>query len=594
MKPSGFTHLIRLTGKALPIQANTSPLHSLVRFRRRLLLLGCLIAATLIGGSIWLLRVERQEALDAARREAIGLSRALEEHVARTFGEIDSTLELLSDSVEARGGLATVSPRILNSMVQSASLRLMQTRTLMISNPRGEALAWSQDPEFIRTHPPVIAPITERPGGDLNIGSPQADPVSDHWQIPISRILRDNQGHIAGAVAALLNQAYFEGFYRDLGLPEGSIVEIIREDHELLIRHPFRQTELSGNLATSPVFLKFARQKDGSFTDAQAADEVVRLTAFQRLLNYPLIVTVGIPETQILSRWQREVWRVLLADTLLIGLLAAVLVLLDRDARTQAQQRAQLEQTNAELEQRVEERTAETRRNARELVELSYAISHDLRASLRAIHGFASIIRDDESAKLSDFGKEALVRIQRASGNMETLIDDLLALLDLSRAPLKASPLDLITLAQDSLRQTNQRGQHESALTLAAPSILPVYADRQHCQLLLDHLFDFAWKMGVGEHNQLTLQTLSARNGFRIVLPRPPVLTTLDKLFEPFQTLKGRHGQFNTGINLALARRITERHHGSIQAHQGQSGEMSIEVWLGDPEPQTSNAHEPT
>src|SRR5207249_2316113 len=103
---------------------------------------------------------------------------------------------------------------------------------------------------------------------------------------------------------------------------------------------------------------------------------------------------------------------------------------------------------NAELEQRVRERTAELEVANEELEAFSYSVSHDLRAPLRGIDGFSQALFEDYAGKLDDQGKEYISRVRMASQRMAHLIDDLLQLSRVTRSQMRREPVDLSALAQ--------------------------------------------------------------------------------------------------------------------------------------------------
>ena len=106
-----------------------------------------------------------------------------------------------------------------------------------------------------------------------------------------------------------------------------------------------------------------------------------------------------------------------------------------------------LRNINQELEARVSMRTAEFEASNRELEAFSYSVSHDLRAPLRAIDGFARILEEELGERLDAAARGHIDRIRKASVRMAHLIDDLIRLAQLTRQPLHKETFDLSELA---------------------------------------------------------------------------------------------------------------------------------------------------
>jgi PAS domain S-box-containing protein len=108
----------------------------------------------------------------------------------------------------------------------------------------------------------------------------------------------------------------------------------------------------------------------------------------------------------------------------------------------------ELQRHAAELEQRVRDRTAQLEAANKELEAFSYSVSHDLRAPLRAIEGFARILDEDYTARLDDEGRRLLGTICGEAKRMGQLIDDLLAFSRMSRQHVESAQIDMTALAQ--------------------------------------------------------------------------------------------------------------------------------------------------
>ena len=113
----------------------------------------------------------------------------------------------------------------------------------------------------------------------------------------------------------------------------------------------------------------------------------------------------------------------------------------------------QLSLANQELEKRVQERTASLREAIAQMEEFSYSVSHDLRAPVRAMQGYAKATLADYGDKLDDVGRDFLGRIIRGGARMDRLIQDLLAYCRLTRSQIELQPISLNKLAREIIHQ---------------------------------------------------------------------------------------------------------------------------------------------
>jgi PAS domain S-box-containing protein len=235
------------------------------------------------------------------------------------------------------------------------------------------------------------------------------------------------------------------------------------------------------------------------------------------------------------------------------------------------QRRALLEiqRLNTELEQRVEERTAELERANKELEAFSYSVSHDLRTPLRAIDGFSQALLEDYTEQLDATGRDYLARVRAGAQRMGQLIDDLLKLARVSRATLNQELINLSTIAEDivsSLRTDNPGRDIDVRIT----SELYAAGDARLIRIVLENLLNNAWKYTGKREHAIVEFGMRNHNGEACYFVQDNGagfdMTYASKLFGAFQRLHDNKEFPGTGVGLATVQRIIHRHSGQIWA----------------------------
>jgi PAS domain S-box-containing protein len=239
------------------------------------------------------------------------------------------------------------------------------------------------------------------------------------------------------------------------------------------------------------------------------------------------------------------------------------------------------------VEQKLERTKDELLLANRELETFSYSVAHDLRAPLRAIGGFSSLLLDD-LGETSDEAQLHLERIRANAERMGELIDALLALGRLSRAELNVTSTDLSELARDvgeSMRERHPR----STVNFSVDDDLHVAGDVRLLRALLENLLDNAWKF-TSKRAEASIRVgavESTRSGLDRVRPGFALFEVRDdgagfdmahasKLFAPFQRLHRASEFEGTGVGLATSERIVRRHGGSIWLESKPGGGTSV------------------
>ncbi|GLI38682.1 hypothetical protein KI811_03260 [Geobacter hydrogenophilus] len=237
-----------------------------------------------------------------------------------------------------------------------------------------------------------------------------------------------------------------------------------------------------------------------------------------------------------------------------------------------------LQHLNAQLEERVAERTEQLAVANRELDAFAYSVSHDLRAPLRGIDGFSLALVQDYGDKLNDEGKDYLNRVRNGCLRMGKLIDEMLRLSRITRCEICPKTVSLGEMTRQIAEEYTQR-EPDRTVEFVVHDVPEVEADPTLMHSVMQNMIDNAWKysrnnpaariefgsMTTGEGPAFFVKDNGA--GFN--------MEYADKLFTPFQRLHRADEFEGTGIGLASVQRIILRHGGRIWA-EGTEGEGAV------------------
>ncbi len=227
---------------------------------------------------------------------------------------------------------------------------------------------------------------------------------------------------------------------------------------------------------------------------------------------------------------------------------------------------------NIELERQVNERTAQLKNANSELESFSYSVSHDLRAPLRAVNGYAKMLEEDYNSLLDDNGKRLIGTVRENARQMGQLIDDLLSFSRLGRKEVQKEAVNMNQLVRDVIDEIDTNSAH---IKFKVNALLPLWGDKTLLKQVLFNYISNAIKYSSKTekpfieiksrivNEEVIYSVTDNGNGFD--------MNYAHKLFQVFQRLHSQEEFEGTGVGLAIVSRIIGKHGGRVWA-QGEIG----------------------
>ncbi len=242
---------------------------------------------------------------------------------------------------------------------------------------------------------------------------------------------------------------------------------------------------------------------------------------------------------------------------------------LGREVEERRRAEEKIRQLNVELERRVSERTAQLQAANKELESFSYSVSHDLRAPLRAIDGYANMLAEDWGPTLGAEGMRLCAVISENTRRMGQLIDDLLAFSRLGRAEMQSLLIDMEKLAHEVFLELTMP-EARARIDLRIGSLPRAVGDPALIRQVWTNLLANAVKFSARRERTI-IEIDSSASGEDVIYSVRDNGAGFDmrhaqKLFEVFQRLHSQRDFEGFGIGLAIVQRIVNRHGGRVWA----------------------------
>jgi two-component system, sensor histidine kinase and response regulator len=318
-----------------------------------MVLFGALVVLLVVGGVVQQLNSERDAILEEARKHTSNLARAFEEHIRRTLKEVNETFLVLKRGYES-------DPKNFRLWDWPGKELLLQDLSVQIAmaDKDGTILGTTEGPA------PIVASVrnedyflfqVNHDDNALFIGKP-VKLGAGHWTIPLSRRLNAPDGSFAGVLIVSLDPYYLARFYETVDLGPGGTVMLVGRDGIVRARVSFARASPSATSLTP--MLTIGEQATVHFDNDNAEhtlyaesgfDNVRRIVSYAVLPDYPLIVGVGLSDSDLFAEYNASRWRLISSAALVSVAVIAFTALLVRQMLRRQRSEAELAEREGEL-----------------------------------------------------------------------------------------------------------------------------------------------------------------------------------------------------------------------------------------------------
>lgn len=250
----------------------------------------------------------RQDARRAAREATVNLGRVVADGIGRDIELVDLSLQSMLNGLrlaEAEG----LDPYRRHQLLFGSLPQMRGVGTMVVLDTEGRMLTDSKSVQprgvefsqrdYFRIH-------KESKDSGLFVSRPFFSRLTNLWSIAVSRRVTKADGSFGGVVVSTLRISHLESLFRQLDLRQNGSIMLLRADGSVMARFPAVQGLLGKQLTDLQLFTRYPASDSGSYEAMSATDGVVRLYSFTAVDSLPLIVLVGMADSDIYAAWRNK------------------------------------------------------------------------------------------------------------------------------------------------------------------------------------------------------------------------------------------------------------------------------------------------
>jgi diguanylate cyclase (GGDEF)-like protein len=315
-----------------------------LRSARTWIALGVLAPVGMLVVSGLMLLDLRQDAWDKADQTSRNLLQVIEHDIARNVEIIDLTLRAVVDNLKAPG-VAEASPELRQLVLFDRATTARDMGAMFVLDEYGDSLFEAAqvparkvnyaDRDYFQAH-------RARSDLGLYVSRPLLSRLTGVRMIVLSRRIDKPDGSFGGIVLATLKLSYFSRLFDQIGLGRDGGINLYLRDGTRVMRHPYNEADIGVNIAGTPSFNRFVRERDGAFVGMSVRDGVERHYAFTQVGDLPLVLNVALSTREIEAAWRTKALVISAVVLALCGLTVFLSLLFGRELRRRAAMQAEL------------------------------------------------------------------------------------------------------------------------------------------------------------------------------------------------------------------------------------------------------------